>query len=279
VQRSVMTTAGEPGAGPREGSPLAALGPVEYARGHELFEARSDQRALITAWLGQHIAGRTGPLSVLSVGCGSGTVDVALADRAVRRPGAAAVTWTGVDPHRPNTVAFAAALDGLGHPQLDVKPCNATFESLDVTDRYDVVTFVHSLYYVPDVRAALVKALKLIAPGGELLILHAPLGALNQLTAALSPQTGGHPQWWSDTVSAALGRLPVTVESTGLPAHVDLTDAGAADPALLDFAVQATVPPGMRPWVLKKLAAAAVPDAGMLVPHPVTAFVVHPRLH
>lgn len=279
MRRSVMMTAAEARADVHRASPLAALGPVEYARGHELFEARSDQRALITAWLAKHIAGRTGPLSVLSVGCGSGAVDVALADRAVRRPGAAAVTWTGVDPHRANTVAFTTALDRLGHPQLDVRSWNGTFDSLDVPGRYDVVTFVHSLYYVPDVRAALVKALKLLVPGGELLILHAPLGALNELTAALSPQTGGHPQWWSDTVLAALGRLPVTVESTGLGAHVDLTDAGAADPALLDFAVQATLPAEIRTWALHKLAEAAVPGAGVLVPHPVTAFVVRPRLH
>jgi hypothetical protein len=63
------------------GGSLATLPPGTYARDHAEFEARSSQRVLITAYLlGQLDLAGEGPLSVLSVGCGDGAVDVALAE-------------------------------------------------------------------------------------------------------------------------------------------------------------------------------------------------------
>lgn len=258
--------------------PLPALAAVDYARGHALFEARSDQRARITRWLHIRIAARPSarPLSVLAVGCGAGAVDTPVAERAARRPGSAPTTWTGVDPHGPSVAGFTAALTALGQPRLTVRAHACTFAELDSPHRYDVVTFVQSMYYVPDVHRALRAAIGLLAPGGELLVLHAPLGALNQLTAALAPQTGGHRQWWSGTVLAELGRLPVSVERADLVARVDLTGCGSDDPALLDFIVQAALPDDLRPVVVDALRRVALPGPGLLLPHPVTALAVRP---
>ncbi|MEO6879917.1 MAG: hypothetical protein ABI181_03070, partial [Mycobacteriaceae bacterium] len=82
-----------------------------YARGHALFEARSDQRALIVAWLAERLERRADApvLSVLSVGCGDGSVDAPLAESAcAAKPAGALRRWSGVDPHPPSAAAFAS---------------------------------------------------------------------------------------------------------------------------------------------------------------------------
>ena len=256
--------------------PLPALHPGDYARGHALFEARSDQRRRVVAWLDARLAEHPAdtPLSVLSVGCGPGAVDGPLAAAAGGRavPGTV-VRWTGIDPHGPSASAFDAAVRHAA-PDVEVVAHACTFDRLETGERYDVVTFVHSLYYVPDVAAALHRAVGLLAPGGRLLVLHAPLGALNELAAALAPETGGHPQWWSDTVATELRRMDVDVELEELDAEVDLTGCGSADRALLDFTVQAELTDAAREAVLGFLRAAARPGDGLRLPHPVTAFTV-----
>lgn len=259
--------------------PLRAVHPVDYARGHALFEARSDQRQAIIGWLDTQLGAHPtdAPLSVLSVGCGAGEVDAPLAARAAARarPGVA-LRWDGIDPHAPSVAAFAAAVSRAA-PGVQVGQLACTFAEVDTDERYDVVTFVHSMYYVPDVAAALRHAVSLLAPGGRLLVLHAPLGALNELAAALAPETNGHPQWWSDTVAEELRRLEVDVELEELDAQVDLTGCGTADRALLDFTVQAELTDEARPAVFAALHAAALPGPGLRLPHPVVAFTVHPR--
>jgi SAM-dependent methyltransferase len=259
--------------------PLPALHPVDYARGHAQFEARSDQRRRIVGWLDARLAEHPAeaPLSVLSVGCGTGAVDAPLAVAAAGRavPGTV-VRWTGIDPHGPSAAAFDATVRHAA-PEVEVVAQACRFEGLDTADRFDVVTFVHSLYYVPDVLVALRRAVAMLAPGGRLLVLHAPLGALNQLAATLAPETDGHPQWWSDTVTAELAAMDVRVHVDELDAEVDLTGCDSADRALLDFTVQAELTDEARPAVLEALRAAARPGGGLRLPHPVTAFTVRPR--
>jgi len=77
-----------------------ALPPHTYARDHAEFEARSSQRALITAYLlGQLAYLGDGPLSVLSVGCGDGAVDAALAEALTSSASDGPVRYVGVDPN------------------------------------------------------------------------------------------------------------------------------------------------------------------------------------
>ena len=68
-----------------QGAPaLTALAPEGYARDHAAFEALSDQRTLIAAHLTSRLAARaTGPVAVLSVGCGDGSLDAQVALAAV----------------------------------------------------------------------------------------------------------------------------------------------------------------------------------------------------
>ena len=256
-----------------------ALDPDAYARGHQNFEGRSEQRSLIVDWLQEQLRRREEDptLSVLSVGCGDGSVDAALA-AAGPAPGRA---WTGVDPHGPSVARFLARFEGLPAPAPIARGHVCRFADLPddpaYDPAYDVVTFVHSLYYVDDLDATLADALARLAPGGELLVLHAPLGALNRLTAAFAPPVAGHPQPWTPEVEASLMRLPVDVHRTELSATVDLTGCADDDPALLEFVVQSGLDAEGRTDALAGLREIAAPGPGLCVPHPVTAYRVTPR--
>ncbi|MCW2814780.1 MAG: ubiG 2 [Nocardioides sp.] len=262
----------------RVGSPpLPELPPATYAQGHAAFELLSDQRRLIT----EHLTGRllrrpAGPVAVFSAGCGDGTLDARLAATLCDAEPDRAVRYVGVDPYAASARAFAAALHGLDRPGLDVDVHTSTFDDAPLGAGFDVVTFVHSMYYVPDVARTLQAAYDLLRPGGELLVLSAPRAELNALVEVLAPPIAGHEQWFSDDVELALLQA-------GLDAEAPLTlearwDATAADDGALDFAVQALLTDDLRPVVRAYLDAVAVPDpasyAGVRVPHPVDVYRV-----
>ncbi|MBC7679774.1 MAG: class I SAM-dependent methyltransferase, partial [Pseudorhodobacter sp.] len=180
---------------------LPGLAPDTYARDHASFETLSDQRRLITDHLVALLARRQrGPVSVLSVGCGDGTLDTCLAatlaDVAPTRP----VRYVGIDPYAGSATAFSAAMTGLGRDSLTTEVHVATFDEAPVTGLFDIVTFVHSLYYVPRVAETLRAAFDLLGPGGELIVVNAPRGVLNALVGVLGPPLVGHRQWFSDDV-------------------------------------------------------------------------------
>ena len=257
--------------------PTAPLDATYYARGHHLFEARSDQRSTLVDWLDAHLAETvaTRPLRVLSIGCGDGSVDAALAGALAEHRPAESLSWTGVEPHGPSAEAFQRRVRATGaRTTVLAGPFPAATDPLAAAgERFDVVTFVHSLYYVPDVSASVRAAVELLAPGGTLLVLHAPRGALNQVAAALAPEVGGHPQWWDETVRAALADEPgLVVTEEPLHAQVDLTGCETQDPAVLDFAVQARLTGDRRAEVRRLLASVSVVADRLVLPHPVLAF-------
>ncbi len=273
--------------------PLPELDPATYARSHAAFEARSDQRALVARWLGARLAARRGrAVRVLSVGCGDGTLDAVLATGLAE--GGGPVTYDGIEPYAGSADSWERAMSAL--PGVTSQVSRGTLaEHVDHLsgdrERYDVVLAVHSLYYVPDVAKALEDLLRLVADGGELIVLHAPLAALNALVTQLAPRSSGHPQWFSEVVAAAIAargepavhhRLQARLDLHDLHVDLDARDAvGATEPTepssdhdVLDFAVQAVLPPALRDVVREHLRDLRLPGGVFEVPHPVDAFVL-----
>lgn len=257
--------------------PLDPLRAEEYGAGHTLFEARSDQRAMLADWLLEAISSRWlpgAPLRVLSVGSGDGVLDACvLAAMAGDRP-LDDVRWHCVEPLASSARACRKRLAALG---VDAEVHEQTFGTVTATCTYDVVSFVHSLYYVPDVPAALRKAAGLLAPDGRVLVLHAPQAGLNELGALLAPPMG-HQQWWSETTRAAIPLSGLAGRPGRLTATLNLADcADPDDPvgrAVLDFTVQAHLPDVLHAPVLNVLRAQAGPGRGLRVPHPLDTWVL-----
>lgn len=236
-----------------------------------MFEGRSDQREHLTGWLVDHVAAQAGaPTRVLSIGCGDGSVDVEVA--AVLASRGQRVDYVGVEPHAPSGRAFASRVDGVSgaHATILTEP----FEQARPGGLFDVVLAVHSLYYVADLDATLRRACSMLAPGGELIVLHAPLEPLNVLVRLLAP---GHRQAFGDEVAErmrALGRDPHMVRINN---RLDLTTTGDAetDRQLVAFTIQVNLPSTLLGVVRNALAERALPGPGLVLTHPVDALVVH----
>ncbi len=259
-------------------APLPGLDGVGYGRAHALFEARSDQRQLLEGRLAALLP-RTVPLHVLSIGCGDGALDAVLAASAVRDDPARILRWQGVEPLAASAEAFLEAMAAVPAPGLHADVVVGPFGDLDPRAHVDVVTFVHCLYYVPDVLAALRRAASLLVPGGTVLVAHAPRAGLNELGTLLAPQHGSHPMWWSETTAALVGASGLVGAAERLTAHVDLSvcrdlDDPAAQ-AVLDFTVQARLPRTLRPGVLDVLDALSLPGTDLVVEHPVDVWALH----
>ena len=248
------------------GTVLPDLAPDAYARGHAAFEIRSDQRALIGNHLAARLATRdTGPVSVLSVGCGDGSLDAPLAATLVDAMPARPVRYVGIDPFVGSTTGWAAAMADLARPGLSAEVHTSTFADAPVSELFDVVTFVHSMYYVPEVAPALLAAHALLKPGGELLVLSAPRGALNQLVEVLAPPVDDHEQWFSEDVAAGFAQAGLRVDETStLDALLDLDEASDE---VLDFTMQAQLTPELRPLIREYIDAVSVPHPATGVPH------------
>lgn len=260
----------------RRGAPaLPGLDSQTYARAHLAFESRSDQRRLIAEHLAARLGARAGqPISLLSVGCGDGTLDVPLVRGLLDADGARRVRYVGVDPYESATTELARAMGELGDPGPQVETHPTTWEDAPVSGTFDVITFVHSMYYVPDVAAAVAKACSLLSAGGEVVVLSGPRGTMNTLVDICAPPIDGHPHWFSDDVAAGIA------EATA-PAHLEVAPVETLEALLalepvandvLDFVVQARLTPQARELVLACLRSAAVPDpvsGHPQVPHPV----------
>jgi SAM-dependent methyltransferase len=254
--------------------PLNGLAPHNYARDHSAFEALSNQRCLIADWFVDRLSSsHTAPLSVLAVGCGDGALDATVAERLLARdPDAGVVRYVGVEPLGVSAKHFHNRMGRIDNSRLSFDTVVAPFANSSLDETFDVVTFVHSMYYVPDVAEAVQAASALLRPDGEAIVLSAPRGGLNLLADLLAPAIEGHRQWFSDDVHDALtySDLDLSAQAT-IEAVVDLT--GASD-EVLDFTVQAELTPDLRGLVRSYLADISVVAGRCVVRHPVDVYVV-----
>lgn len=254
--------------------PLNALAPLTYAAQHNAFEALSNQRSLIADWLVDRIgAGHATRLSILAVGCGDGLLDATIAERLLAgAPDRCALRYVGVDPLEASARQFDERMGRIGSNQLSFDTVVAPFAKSLLNETFDVVTFVHSMYYMPDIGRAVRVARALLRPNGIALVLSAPRGDLNLLVDLFAPAIDGHRQWFSNDVFDTLTSIGLdSVRLSPIEAVVDLT--GASDD-VLDFTVQAELTPELRTPVRRYLAAVSLVAGRSVVPHPVDVYAV-----
>jgi SAM-dependent methyltransferase len=257
--------------------PLDGLDPDAYAKDHAAFEGRSNQRGLIADWLVNRLAeGDPDSVSVLSVGCGDGALDALVAARILDGPTRERrVRYVGIEPFDGSAAQFTRRMASIAGDSLSTSVHVSHFADAHIDEPFDAVTFVHSMYYVPDIVDAVHKAAHHARDGGEVLVLSAPRGDLNRLAGLLAPTLEGHRQWFSDDVREALegSDLAFTVAGT-IEAVVDLTDA---DVDVLDFTVQACLTPDLRALVRRYLADVSLVPGRSVVAHPVDVYIVKGR--
>jgi SAM-dependent methyltransferase len=260
----------------REESVPPRLDEATYLRTQRIYEAHSDQRVRIAQWL----CDRRPPLPrgartrVLSIGCGDGTVDVALAASLVddgRR-----LDYVGIEP---SATAGETFLERLGElPGVNPTLVNSTLEDATLDGPFDLVVAIHSLYYVRDLPGQLRR---LLGEGGSLIIMNAPLLGLNQLVEALAPAGDGTSLIYSDEVGDILDGLGCVTRRERIDAALDVSptrdprsDVGRDLLQFLTHADLSVVSPAFHQTLVDYLRAIAFVPGGTLVPHPVDVFVV-----
>jgi SAM-dependent methyltransferase len=259
------------------------LGERRFLETHVLYEDHSDQRRRIIEWFGERVlpaATRDRPFRVLSIGCGSGLLDVPVAARLAARTGD--LRYTGVDPSRIECEAFARCFDDAALTGARLRVVAAPFEAFQAPPDFDLVHLVHCLYYMLDPTAVVDRAWRLLAPGGRLVVLHAPRGALNDLAARFYDKQFGRPTLFADEFAGLLDRRGWFYERERIDAQLEVSAMVRGDEdvgsALRDFIVQVDsrrLPPAVLTLVERYLDLVTVEDGGrFVIDHPVDAFVI-----
>lgn len=260
---------------------LDELSDERYHATHERFEAASNQRSLILEWI-ERLAATTlrpgsGPIEMLSVGCGGGVMDRQIADRIAASGNA--VHITGVDPNAQHIPAFKETFDGTAHR---VDTFQGSFDEFHSNGRFDLVYFLHSLYYFESIEPALRAALGRLKPGGSLIVFQAPNAELNHLADRVWRKQFDQAAWYSGDVRRLLDSMEGPTTWERLDARVDVTPCFESDdPAgveLLDFVVQADTrrfSPAFRASLRDSLRAICTSSNGrLLAPHPVDVLTI-----
>ncbi len=164
--------------------------------------------------------------------------------------------------------------------KFDVVP--TTFDEFEAGCSFDLIHFVHSLYYMPDPAAALEKARKLLAPGGRLVVFHAPCEAMNDLTEPFWEKLYGRQTLFAEDFAKILDAWHWDYERARVDARLEVSPLAQADSshglALTDFLVQIDSTRLAKPvqdLVSSYLRLISVEDGDQThISHPVDVFVI-----
>ncbi len=267
--------------------PVEPLDDHRFLETHRCFEASSDQQSRILDWFDTDFGPRLGPrrtLSALSIGCGSGILDLPLAR--ILRDQAEQIRYVGVDPNRPECLMFDQTFTEADLPGVNARAVPEPIERFRTTERFDLVLIAHALYYMPDPASALEQAVTQLAPGGSLVIVHAPLRPLNPPCDLFWRRLLDRPAWFSERVAEELDRIGLEVVAHPLDAQLDATACFDEDDhwrdrdRLFDFLVQADLghsDPRLAETVRTYFRQLARPVGDrMILPHPATIFEARP---
>lgn len=269
-----------------------------FDQSHERFEGQSNQQTQILEWLQdfgcRQIDCRLGKaraereaFRVLSVGCGSGILDLplikTLADRMEACDVGGIIQYTGIDP---NPVACSRFRDEFGRLEIvstELSVLEETVESYQHDQLVDLTHVVHAMYYFADPAVSLQTLIQCVAEDGELVIFQAPKGELNLLADCFWQEHLKAPIWFSAELDKHLQETGISFTRSRLDAEVDVTacfDSDSSEGRLtFDFIVQSdceNISEPIRRHVLDYLRSISrIHDDKVLAPHPVDVFVIH----
>ncbi len=269
-----------------------------FDESHEWFEGQSNQQTQILEWVKRfgcdQIEGRSDQFGtereafrVLSVGCGSGILDLplitALADQITACDAGGTIHYTGIDPNPVACDRFRFEFRKLDVAATELSVLKETVESYEHDQLVDLTHVVHSLYYFAEPAASLRTLIQHVAEDGELVIFQAPKAELNLLADCFWQDQFKAPIWFSDDLEHHLQETGIAFTRSRLNAEVDVTacfDCDSSEGRLtFDFIVQSdceNLSQPIRRRVLDYLQAISrVDDGQVLAPHPVDVFVIH----
>ena len=265
---------------------LVPLDNERFRKTHAEFEARSNQRERIIAWLCDYsddVVTRSGDLSLLSLGCGDGSVDVPTTRKLAGK--ADQVRFVGLDPNGAQLAKLEQGFAAAALPNVTMETHAIELANFDTDERFDHIHCVHSFYYMPDPAAALEHAMEMLTPGGELVLFHAPCEDLNSLSALFYNKYYERATLFAEDFVLLLDESGHSYKRERIDARIDVTslfdEEHVHEHELRDFILQfdshklpaAVVDPVER--YMRLIAEGSRNDAW--IAHPVDVFVIRRR--
>jgi SAM-dependent methyltransferase len=145
---------------------------------------------------------------------------------------------------------------------------------------FDLILFVHSIYYLDDRNDAIDAALNALNPGGILIIVVAPDESLNAIANLIWQRQMGKKSFFSDDLRRHFNARGIDYSETRISANLDATSGFNSTSQegrdIIDFTVQTRT--GLLPEPLQKdisdflLSTSIVEDGNTYLPHPVDIF-------
>ncbi len=203
-----------------------------YARVFADFITRSGEYSDLLAWFGGHIG--TTPLhsaeSLLSIGAGTGELDLALASMLPTL-----TRYSVVEPNAEHLEVFR----GRAGDDLRFHFHQATLDEMQLP-RHDVALIAHTLYYVADRRAALAR---LVASARELVIVHQSEMGIHEVQKRFGDEVTLRYAYSSSDILRDLELLGLPARRIRIDSHVDVR---GPDGSLMDFLLERPATDGER---------------------------------
>jgi SAM-dependent methyltransferase len=259
-----------------------ALSNKDYAQCLEVFEANSDQRFRILDWLEENILTHMlkSSNSILSVGCGAGAFDEHVLKYLNGRM--EQVKYLGIEPNPLEATEFLKRMQAqsVGQMAVDTSVLVEKFGERSLDAAFDLILFVHSIYYLDDRNEAIDAALSALKPGGVLIIVVAPDESLNVIANLIWQRQMGQKSFFSDDLRRHFDARGIDYSETRIAANLDAT-AGFNSTSqegrdIIDFTVQTRME--LLPEPLQHdiseflLSASRIEDGNTYLPHPVDVF-------
>ena len=259
-----------------------ALSNKDYAQCLEVFEANSDQRFRILDWLEENILTHMlkSSNSILSVGCGAGAFDEHVLKYLNGRM--EQVKYLGIEPNPLEATEFLKRMQAqsVGQMGVDTSVLVEKFGERSLNAAFDLILFVHSIYYLDDRNEAIDAALSALKPGGVLIIVVAPDESLNVIANLIWQRQMGQKSFFSDDLRRHFDARGIDYSETRIAANLDAT-AGFNSTSqegrdIIDFTVQtrmALLPEPLQHDISEfLLSTSKIEDGNTYLPHPVDVF-------
>ncbi len=213
-----------------------------YERCNQIFRSLTNQQDIMLDWVMQQLhtgqvtnASGSKPLSILSVGSGCGLFEIALIKRLREEEPSRSLHFTGIDPNTEECQTIDKALAKI--PRLASNIHNCKFEDYTASRGFDLILFVHSLYYLKSPEGPLSKAKNLLNPHASMMLFSAEQGGLNLAAQAFRATTDKHAFVFQDHIDNWLANQTLAVKSQRLNAMLDLNnlDQRLSSQPYLDF--------------------------------------------
>ncbi len=227
----------------RDSATTRPLSHARYDQSHELFEQSSDQQSRILRWLVDFSTchfGAAESLRVMSVGCGSGILDLPLIESISEEVNQ--LQYVGIDPNRVACDRFREAFQELTPPGTVLELHEMDIGHLICEHRYDFILAVHSLYYFENPASEIDRLMERLKKDGKLVIFQAPKAELNQLADCFWSDHAEQEIWFSHELEVHLEEQCLPFQKQRIEATVDVTRCFELDDSqgemIFDFILQ-----------------------------------------